>query len=430
MAGSSGTGVGVSGESQGDNGVLGTTEDGTKAGVFGHCTAGENGIGVTGLADGYGGAGVFGTAQKRDGTGVVGVGATGMQAEGGAGPGLVASSKQNHGVVGSTEEGGGVGVFGQGGKVGTGVLGTTSAASQPAVQGRHEGGGTGVLGATDGSADNLTDPVAAVKGTSTADAPAVLGISALGAGIVGHQGKAYGFGVAAGVVGASVGDTGVYGVGPTGVKGVAVGADATAVLAFGGLQSLGNPQAGSFAGPVDVLGSLQVVGGPKLFVIDHPSDPERRYLQHAAVEAPALKTFYDGTVTLDGDGTARVELPPWFGLLNTDLCYSLTPVGAPAPELHVSQQYDGTAFTVAGGRAGARVCWQVTGVRRDPSALAHPLVVERDKEPENLGRYADPQAYGRPRSDLLAWAAKLSAEAEELARGLGTASAGQHPQPS
>ncbi|MER7582300.1 hypothetical protein [Kitasatospora sp. NPDC097691] len=430
MAGISGTGVGVSGESKGDNGVLGTTEDGTKAGVFGRCTAGEDGNGVAGLADGYGGVGVFGTAQKRDGTGVVGVGATGMLAGGDAGPGLVASSKQNHGVVGSTEQEGRVGVLGQGNEVGTGVLGSTSASAEPAVQGRHEGGGTGVLGTTDGTAENLTDPVAAVKGTSTADAPAVLGISTLGAGVVGRRGKASTFGTTAGVVGAAVGDTGVYGIGAPGVQGLAAGVGATAVVAFGGLQSVGNPQAGSFSGPVDVLGSLHVVGGPKLFVIDHPSDPERRYLQHAAVEAPALKTLNDGTVTLDGEGRARVELPSWFGLLNTDLCYSLTPIGEPAPDLHVSEEYDGTAFTVAGGRAGGRVCWQVTGVRRDPSALAHPLVVERDKEPENIGRYADPEAYGRPRSDLLAWAAKLSADAEALAGRLRTAPAEQHPRPS
>ncbi|XXF75405.1 hypothetical protein P2318_20300 [Myxococcaceae bacterium GXIMD 01537] len=191
--------------------------------------------------------------------------------------------------------------------------------------------------------------------------------------------------------------------------------DALAVSALGGIGSLGTTTtpAGGFVGDVFILGNLKVAGGAKQFVIDHPQDPERRYLQHAAVEAPALKTFYDGTVTTDGSGSARVELPEWFSALNTDLCYSLTPVGGPAPDLHVAKEFDGRAFVIAGGRANSRVCWQVTGVRHDASARSHPLVVEQEKTAREVGRFVDPSAHGRPLSDALEWAADLfSAQAE------------------
>jgi len=211
-----------------------------------------------------------------------------------------------------------------------------------------------------------------------------------------------------GVFGASLGGAGVFGYGAPGVSGWGTGAS-PGVSAFGGLSSLGTTSipAASFIGDVVVLGSLKVAGGPKQFLIDHPLDPERRFLQHAAVEAPALKTFYDGVVTTDDQGSGHVVLPRWFGALNTDLCYSLTSIGGPAPDLHVAKEFDGTAFAIAGGRANSRVCWQVTGVRHDPSAQRNPLVVEQDKSVGELGRFADPSAFGHAPSEHLAWAADL-----------------------
>jgi hypothetical protein len=210
------------------------------------------------------------------------------------------------------------------------------------------------------------------------------------------------------VIGAANKFAGVFGHGSPGVLGMGIG-DALAIQAFGGLGSLGTSTvpAGNFVGTVTVLGDFKVAGGSKQFVIDHPLDPDNRYLQHAAVEAPALKTLYDGRVTLDQTGQAQIALPDWFDSLNSDLCYSLTSVGSPAPELHVAQEYDGSAFIVAGGPPAGQVCWQVTGVRKDPSALAHPLIVEQTKEADNVGRYADPGAVESGSIRHLQWAARL-----------------------
>ncbi len=48
-----------------------------------------------------------------------------------------------------------------------------------------------------------------------------------------------------------------------------------------------------------------------------------------------MMNIYNGTVTLDGQGRAAVALPDWFEALNRDYRYQLTPIGGPAPSLHI-----------------------------------------------------------------------------------------------
>jgi hypothetical protein len=48
-----------------------------------------------------------------------------------------------------------------------------------------------------------------------------------------------------------------------------------------------------------------------------------------------MKNVYDGTVVLDRDGRAVVGLADWFEALNRDYRYQLTPIGGPAPHLHI-----------------------------------------------------------------------------------------------
>jgi hypothetical protein len=140
------------------------------------------------------------------------------------------------------------------------------------------------------------------------------------------------------------------------------------------------------------------VSGAKNFLIDHPLDPANRTLTHSCVEAPEMLTIYRGTVTLDVKGRATVKFPRYFSALNSDISYQLTAVGAPAPTLHVAREVDRNRFTVAGGTPGLRVCWQVTGVRQDAWAKAHPLRVDRAKRRKDRGRYLNPEVYGQPRS--------------------------------
>src|SRR5690606_13920636 len=110
------------------------------------------------------------------------------------------------------------------------------------------------------------------------------------------------------------------------------------------------------------------------------------------VESPEMKNVYDGVVTLDGAGEASVTLSDWFEALNSDFRYQLTAVGDPAPSLHVSRRMSDGQFAIAGGTPGLEVSWQVTGIRKDPSALHDPIVVETDKPVEERGLYLDPAA--------------------------------------
>ena len=134
---------------------------------------------------------------------------------------------------------------------------------------------------------------------------------------------------------------------------------------------------------VTVGGNLTVNGSVnsnvKMFKIDDPLDPEHKYLYHASIESSEMKNMYDGVATLDANGEAVVELPAWFEALNRDFRYQLTAVGAPGPNLYIKEKVRNNRFRIGGGEPGAEVSWQVTGVRHDAWANAHPLQVEQEK---------------------------------------------------
>ena len=54
------------------------------------------------------------------------------------------------------------------------------------------------------------------------------------------------------------------------------------------------------------------------------------------------------------------------------------------------------------------VSWQVTGVRKDAYAKAHPMQVEVEKEGADRGQYLNPEAFGLPESRSV-YSAKLQA---------------------
>src|SRR5262249_17059966 len=186
---------------------------------------------------------------------------------------------------------------------------------------------------------------------------------------------------------------GAAGGGVSGVGGSALGGrPAVGVFAGGGSRDTGQGGAGifaqggtgpspglagSFAGDVAVTGNLSKGGGS--FKIDHPLDPANKYLYHSFVESPDMKNIYDGVVKLDSGGEAIIELPEWFGVLNRDFRYLLTPIGAPAPTLHIAEEIDGNRFKIGGGAPGMKVSWQVTGIRQDAWANAHRIRVEENK---------------------------------------------------
>jgi hypothetical protein len=159
--------------------------------------------------------------------------------------------------------------------------------------------------------------------------------------------------------------------------------------------------AGYFYGPVRVTGSLSKLGGG--FQIDHPLDPENKYLNHSFVESPEMKNIYDGVAVLDASGERWVELPEWFEALNKDFRYQLTCIGGFA-QVYIAQEISDNRFKIAGGSPGMKVSWQVTGIRQDPWAEANRIPVEEDKTAEEQGFYLSPKSYGQPKEKGIEWA--------------------------
>lgn len=130
-------------------------------------------------------------------------------------------------------------------------------------------------------------------------------------------------------------------------------------------------------GSLDVTGSI--TAGTKDFNIDDPVDSDNKYLYHASIESSEMKNMYDGVARFDASGEAVVSLPDWFEALNQDFRYQPTAIGAPGPNLYVAEEIKNHQFKIAGGKPGAKVSWQVTGIRHDAWAKAHPLWVEQEK---------------------------------------------------
>lgn len=203
-------------------------------------------------------------------------------------------------------------------------------------------------------------------------------------------------------------------------SGTAVYAESQTGVGVWGVSDQG-PYAGFFQGAVRVTGPLQKAGGG--FVIDHPAEPAERYLHHSFVESSERKNVYDGVVTLDARGEAVVELPPWFEALNGETRYQLTPIGAPSPNLHVAAEIQRGHFQVAGGKPGQKVCWQVTGVRKDAWARANPLDVEEAKPDEERGHYLHPELHGQPEEKGIMWGRYPEMMREKLDRRVARAGA-------
>jgi len=236
----------------------------------------------------------------------------------------------------------------------------------------------------------------AIKGEATGGFG--LGVMGVGpkAGVFGYSGATGGAGVY-GKTGGGGGST------SAGVRGDGNGAGTSAVAAFNNLGTALYAQstsgvAGFFSGDVTITGNLSKGSGS--FKIDHPMDPENKFLVHSFVESPDMKNIYDGVVTLNEKGEATVTLPDYFNSLNVDYRYQLTCIGGYAP-VFISSEIKDNTFAIAGGRPGLKVSWAVTGIRNDPFARKHRLPVEEMKSESERGLYLHPDAYGQPASKQL-----------------------------
>ena len=304
---------------------------------------------------------------------------------------------------------------------------------------------TGVLGISyqaNGVVGKSWDGVGVVGSSDGYDG--VLGVSATGIGVVGSGGHGspgvigYASNTSGnGVVGSASG--GVYGIGiKYGVRGAGASPKGTGVVGFSnaGIGVYGDTatgKAGRFHGDVDVSG--MVTKAAVAFKIDHPLDPANKYLYHSGVESPDMKNVYDGVVRLDDAGEAVVELPDWFEALNGDFRYQLTPIGRPAPDLHIAEGISRNRFRISGGPPKTQVCWQVTGIREDPWARGNRVPVEQSKPRGEKGQYLHPQAHGKPRSkDVFATTAqdkldRANKELETMVRAARERELSNNPKP-
>ena len=176
------------------------------------------------------------------------------------------------------------------------------------------------------------------------------------------------------------------------------------IEAFAGFAGFGiKGRAGLFHGDVQVNGVLSKAGGS--FKIDHPLDPENRYLSHSFVESPDMMNIYNGNVTTDHRGLAVVELPDYFQSLNRDFRYQLTVVGQFAQAI-VAEKVKDNRFTIQTSAPAVEVSWQVTGVRQDAWANKNRIPVEEGKSEKERGHYLHPEAFGMEEERGVAWALK------------------------
>jgi hypothetical protein len=137
--------------------------------------------------------------------------------------------------------------------------------------------------------------------------------------------------------------------------------------------------------------------GTKSFQIDHPLHPETHYLNHFCTECPEPMNAYSGVVTLDARGEAWVQLPDYFEAINRDPRYTLTPIGAAMPNLHVAVEIQGNRFKIAGGVPGKKVSWEVKAIRNDLWVQRYGYQTEQEKEDAIKGKYLNPELYGQPK---------------------------------
>jgi hypothetical protein len=256
-----------------------------------------------------------------------------------------------------------------------------------AVGGQNTGSGTGIAASTRGQSTTSFGVLGYIStGPSGPPPVAVAG----GVGV-------YGFNpTAGGVIGVT------YGQGPVG-NGVEGNHESGSAVGAGvwGRSNSPNGQgvygdntaggyAGYFAGDVGITGTL--AAGAKYFRIDHPLDPENKYLNHSAVESPDMMNVYNGNITTDNGGQAIVELPHYFEVLNGDFRYQLTTIGSFA-QVMVEQEIEGGRFVIRTDKPNVKVSWQVTGIRKDPYAERHRIPIEEDKTQAERGRYLHPHLY-------------------------------------
>ena len=398
------TSVGIGVDAFGGRGSLESDDGGIGVRAFGgFSSSGTGGVGVRAI----GGRSESGT---QSGTAVEATGAPSFTNAGGSyfgGHGVQAKGGNSTSTVGANTTGG-HGVVATGGDSNTDFFGDSF-------------GGHGVV-ATGGNSSTLSGRLGGSGVVATGGNPFGKGVTATG-GLGGHDG-ADSFAddpTSAGVFATGGATTGLRfgGIGVFAKGGPASGSDK--ISGTGLWAEPGNFDDGATLGAAAFLngkvftgellvngdltvsaGSFTVRGGTKNFKIDHPLDPENKYLLHASVESSEVLNIYSGNVVTNANGVAVVTLPDWFEALNTDLRYQLTVIGTFAQAI-VAEKVKHNRFVIKTNAPNVEVSWQVTGVRSDAAMLKHPFRAEQAKPEPDRGTYLNPEAFGQSVEKGVEW---------------------------
>lgn len=391
---------------------------GTTHGVWGQADS-PGGRGVTGVAPATTGnaTGVWGQTASTTGRGVYGFTTSG--------------SGVNYGVMGQSSSPTGYGVYSFGNMHATGIIsgngsGVTnvnashlggSAASaylksvpmplelfgnttSPIIQGQNANGTTGATGIY-GVASHASSTVYGIFGKSESTA---------GRGVYGYTSSSTGGTNAVYGLTNSMDGRGVFGWAPAltgfthGVRAQADSVDARAMLGFAsastgttyGVRGQSNSASGFGLYSVGNTGA----SGLKSFRIDHPLDPENKYLLHYSTESPTPQNFYVGNAVTDAQGYAWVELPSYFSEINKNFKYQLTVVDGPNSgendfvQVKVRQKIREGRFQIRTSAPHTEVSWRIDADRNDLYVRNRPPKDVVEKEGHERGRYQHPEFYG------------------------------------
>lgn len=200
----------------------------------------------------------------------------------------------------------------------------------------------------------------------------------------------------------------------TGVGVVGIGRGSNTTLSAYGVEGLGlqsannigvygysassgaNDYAGYFYGTLYATSASSSI---KSFKIDHPLDPQNKFLYHSSVESNDMMNIYNGNSTTDANGNATVVLPDYFEALNKDFRYQLTCIGQFA-QVMVSEKISNNHFSIRTDKPNVEVSWQVTGIRHDAVADKYRIQNEVEKTGAEKGKYLVPEAYGAERLNV------------------------------
>ena len=160
-----------------------------------------------------------------------------------------------------------------------------------------------------------------------------------------------------------------------------------------GVYGAANVAAGGYA--VFAEGDLGA-SGVKPFRIDHPLDPEHKYLLHYASESPYPQNFYSGNTVTDASGYAWIELPDYFAEVNANFKYQLTVVSKDFVQAVVSEEIKENRFQIRTSAPSTKVSWRIEADRNDRYVQFKKPMDVQDKIGREKGTYQHPEFYGQP----------------------------------